>query len=461
MQHFTPRLLAALCVMACGVNCPGQAPPKAPPPSAGTTRPAPASTASTPSTASKLTKADLEEMLAPIALYPDTLLASTLAACVYEEDFKAAAKFVAGGGKVDATTTKDWDASVLAIASFPEVIGLLGANPEWAVAVGQAYLVQGADVMAAAQSLRARAWANGALQTTPQQTVVTEGQTIVIEPAKPEVIYVPSYNPSVVYVDDDDDEVVAGVIGFGLGITTGLILANNMDCYWHSGCVGWGHGGNQININGDVNIGNSNNINNIGSGNTNIGNGSGNRPAQGGSKWQPNQARMSPGATSGAALNNYKGVGGGTSAGGAAANAKVPGRTAGAKPIASGKAPPAPKPKPANTARPSSPTARPSAGPSAAPSARPSGTPAARPSSPPAPRPATPAARPATPSSRPSTPAASPASRPSTPAARPAPAPAPRSSGFNPSGGGGSRSASGGSRGGSRGGGGGRGGGRR
>lgn len=440
MNRYSPWLVSAACLMASGVTGHAQ-PPNTPPVSSGTTAP-PVTPGSV--TTSKLSAADLEEMLAPIALYPDTLLANTLAACVYEDDCKAAGKFVAGGGKVDANTKNDWDASVKVIAAFPEVIKLLSDNPEWAVAIGQAYLVQGQDVMAAVQTLRARAWANGALKTTPEQTVVTEGKYIIIEPAKPDIIYVPTYNPSVVYVDNSANAAAAGVIGFGLGIATGLIIANNMDCNWHGGCVYWGYGGgwhggyhggnyhggnNNININGDVNIG-SGNGNNIGNGN---------RPGQEGSQWKPNPDKVRPGATSGQSLNNYKGVGSGSTS---QANARIPGRTSGSQPIAAGKAPPTPSPRPSNTARPSAPAARPDS-----PASRPS-TPAAKPSTP-ATRPSTPAAKPSTPAARPSTPA----SRPSTPAARPAPAPKP--SGFNPSGGG-SRS-SGASRGGggaSRGGGG-------
>lgn len=426
MIRYSPWLVTAACMMASGTT--GQAQqPNTPPVSAGTTA-QPAARASV--TTSKLTKADLEEMLAPIALYPDTLLANTLAACVYEDDFKAAAKFVAGGGKVDENTTNDWEPSVKVIAAFPEVIKLLAGNPDWAVAIGEAYIIQGPDVMAAVQTLRARAWENGNLKSSPEQTVVTEGKYIIIEPAKPEVIYVPVYNPSVVYVDNGSNAAAAGVIGFGLGIATGLIIANNMDCNWHGGCVGWGYGGGyhgnvNVNVNRNTNINNNVNINN-----NNIN--AGNRPGQGGSQWTPNPSKVSANTKSGAALNNYKGVGSGSTS---QANARIPGRTNGSQPIAASKAPASPQPKAANTARPSAPVPRPDAPGNAA---RPSTTPA---------KPSTPAARPTTPAARPATPVAKP------------PSPAPRSSGFNPSSGGGSRSSGGG--GGSRGGGGGGGGGGR
>jgi hypothetical protein len=417
MARSTAWLIAAGCAAISGTSAWAQQTPATPPVSAGTTQAA---------AAPKLSDADLEEMLAPIALYPDTLLASTLAACVYEEDFKAAAKFVAGGGKADQIASKDWDPSVKAVAAMPEVIKLLGDNTPWAVAVGQAYLTQGKEVMAAVQSLRARAWANGALKSTPQQTVVTEGQVVVIEPADPQVIYVPTYSPAVVYAPppSSGDAAAAGVIGFGLGLATAAIIANNMDCDWHGGCVGY-HGDVNVNVNRNTNINNTN-IN------------AGNRPGQAGSQWQPNQAKMSPNATSGGALNSYKGAGSG------GGTASVPGRTAGSKPIASGGAPPAPKPRTAETARPSAPTAR-SSGTAAKPDAA-----ASRPSGPAA-KPDAPAARPSAPAERPSAPAAkpsAPASRPSAPAA--SPSSSPRSSGFNPSSGGGSRSGGGGGGGGGR-----------
>ena len=396
------------------------------------------------SAANVLSRADLEELLAPIALYPDSLLANTLAACVYEDDFKAAAAFVAGGGKVDQNTTIAWDASVKAVAAFPDVIKMLGSNAEWAVAVGQAYLTQGPEVMAAIQSLRARAWANGALRTTPQQTVVTQGTTIIIEPSEPDIIYVPYYNAGVIYVDDydRDDAVAAGIIGFGVGIVAGVIIANNIDCDWDNGCIGWGHGGwgnrgdIDIDINGDINIGNSNTVIR--------------RPGQDGSPWRPDPDRIKPKATS--TLANFKGVGEGR---GSPASAKIPGRAGSTRPIAAGKTPPAPRPRAAPTARPSEPVARPSVPSARTPSpsvpfTRPTvpvtrpvppstpvrpPSPAVRPSNPPSVsptlRPSTPVTRPSSPVTRPSSPVtrpSSPVTRPSAPAVRPASRP----SGFNP-----------------------------
>lgn len=320
--------------------------------------------------------ADLEELLAPIALYPDPLLANVLTAACYPEELAQAAS---GQGN-----SADWEPSVQAIAKIPDALKLLTDYPDWTRALGEAFILQSKDVMAAVQRLRARAYASGALESTEQQVVHAQQDTIIIQPAQPDVIYVPTYQPSVVYVDDDDDEVVAGVIGFGLGITAGLIIANNVDCDWHGGgcCYGcgWGHGDVDIDINrGDINIDNSQ-INNI---------------KNNGNQWKPNQNKLGSDIKAGrpTSLNNYRGV-----SSGRATNATVPNRAAGAKPIAGRSAP-----KPSQTTRSRQQAAQQTGAatrPSAQPVNRPSGmqrqstTPAAQPSIPPASQ-RPPAARPA------------------------------------------------------------------
>lgn len=221
----------------------------------------------------RLTPSELEVLLGPIALYPDPLLANVLAAAVYPEEVAEAAKFIAGGGKPEQVDAKPWEAPVKAVAKIPDAIKMMGQYKEWTVALGQAYLIQAKDVMDVVQSLRRKAQASGALQSSPQQKVVVEQQLIYIKPADPEIIYVPSYSSSVVYVDHHDSDVAAaGVIGFGVGVAAGLIIANNMDCDYHYGCVsyGWHGGGNDVNISrggntintGDINIGNTANIGN-------------------------------------------------------------------------------------------------------------------------------------------------------------------------------------------------------
>lgn len=307
-----------------------------------------------------LPPSDLEELLAPIALYPDPLLANVLTAACYPDELQQAKS---GQGKAE-----DWEPSVQAVAKIPDALKMLTDYPEWTKALGEAFIVQSKDVMAAVQRLRARAYANGALHTTEQQIVVPQNDTIIIQPAEPEVIYVPSYQPSVVYVnDDDDDEWAAGAIGFGLGITAGLIIANNVDCdWWGGGCCwgcGWGHGDVDIDINrGDINIDNSR-VNNI---------------KNNGNQWKPNQNKLGADIKAGNAtsLNNYRGV-----ASGRAKSANIPNRAANAKPIAAKSAP-----RPSNVTRQRQQAAnRPAAQPMTRPDSmnRPQ-TPQARPSIPPA-----------------------------------------------------------------------------
>ena len=222
----------------------------------------------------KLSPSDMEDLLSSIALYPDSLLANVLAASVYPDEVAAAAKFVASGSATDQIAGQPWSDPVKAVAAVPEVIKMMGQYPDWTVALGQAYLTQAQDVMAAVQSLRAKAKEGGALETTQQQTVTTEGTTIYIESPDPEVVYVPTYT-SAVYAAPYPGYYAAGnAISFGLGVATGLIWANNLDCDWHGGCVGYGN---------NVNINNNTNINR------------GNRPGNEGGAWRPDRGRPNAG----------------------------------------------------------------------------------------------------------------------------------------------------------------------
>ena len=180
--------------------------------------------------ADKLSQADLEEMLGPIALYPDSLLANVLAASVYPDEVAQAAKQGPSGD------VSKFEPPVQAVAKVPDVLSMLGDNLDWTTAIGQAYLAQPWDVTAAIQSLRDKAQANGALQSNDQQTVVQDGSTVVIESAEPDVVYVPQYNPQVVYASPSYGwgTVAAGAITFGAGIAVGAAL-DNIDCDWHGG----------------------------------------------------------------------------------------------------------------------------------------------------------------------------------------------------------------------------------
>lgn len=352
-----------------------------------------------PGAADRLSDADLEELLAPIALYPDPLLANVLAASCYPNELAEAAKVAGNEGAIDAAS---WEPSVKAIAKIPDALKMLTQYPEWTAALGEAFILQSPDVMAAAQRLRARAYANGALATTEQQVVQAQGDTIIISPAQPEVIYVPTYQPSVVYVDNDDDEILAGVIGFGIGITAGLIIGNNMDCDWYGGgcCFGcgWGHhwgGHGDVDVDIDIN----NNFNNV-----NI-----NNIKNNGNSWKANDTKLNASLRDGKPQNlgSFKGVGstGGTSA-------RIPNRATNAKPIA--QRPPASpstvKARPANANR------QGTTGGTATVPNRPAARPVNRPAE---------MNRPAAPKAKPSIPPANRAAERPQPANRPAPKAAP------------------------------------
>ncbi|NLO75200.1 MAG: DUF3300 domain-containing protein, partial [candidate division WS1 bacterium] len=183
-------------------------------------------------------------MVGPIALYPDLLLGQMLPAATYPTEVTAAAEWVKtkGGEGLDA---QPWDDTVKSVARYPDVLAYMAENMDWTTALGQAFINQRADVMDSIQQLRVKAQTTGALTTTPEQKVVTAGEYIIIEPAQPDVIYVPSYNPDVVYVERDDDW-VGPLLTFGTGLLIGSWLDN--DWYWpgyglyHHGYPYWNWG---------------------------------------------------------------------------------------------------------------------------------------------------------------------------------------------------------------------------
>src|SRR5204863_2242925 len=151
----------------------------------------------------------LDSLVAPIALYPDPLLAQTLAASTYPleviqlQQWLANNKHLKGQALVDSVEKQPWDPSVQATAAFPDVVKLLGDNVAWTMDLGNAFLAQQADVMDAVQRMRAKAQGTGNLKASAQQKVETKTvenkQVIVIQPANPDVVYVPQYSPTEVY----------------------------------------------------------------------------------------------------------------------------------------------------------------------------------------------------------------------------------------------------------------------
>ena len=302
-------------------------------------QPQAAQTQSEASTSAAVTKSftqpQLDQLVAPIALYPDPVLAQILMASTYPSNVVQAVQWsrdnpkAQGDSAVKRVANQPWDPSVKSLVALPQLLALMGENPEWVQNLGDAFLAQPDDVMNSVQKLRQTAQKNGSLTSNAQQkviiqpanttrvpgkstTVVTsQPQTIIIEPTNPQVVYVPSYNPNVVYGtwatpayppvylppppgEQFTNGLVSG-IGFGIGVATTYALFSSLD--WHDddhhhhdddhhhddGYHDDGHGGNYhqgnnyVN-NSHVNI-NVNNYNHITGGN--IG---------GATQWQHNPA---------------------------------------------------------------------------------------------------------------------------------------------------------------------------
>ncbi len=217
------------------------------PPSAGSN---PASPSDYSGQGAPMTAQELQSLVAPIALYPDALVAQILSAATFPDQVAVADnwlqqnKNLTGTALGQAVNGQSWDPSVKALTQFPSVLHNLAQNLAWTSQLGEAYHNQASDVMAAVQTLRAQAKAAGNLKSTSQQTVNTESQAgqqvIVIQPANPQVVYVPQYNPTVVYGQpyatpgySTGDLVATGLLSFGAGIAVGAMMSG--------GCCGWGY----------------------------------------------------------------------------------------------------------------------------------------------------------------------------------------------------------------------------
>jgi Protein of unknown function (DUF3300) len=153
------------------------------------------------------TPEQLQQLVAPIALYPDSLVAQILAASTFPEQVVEADRFVQahpdlkGKALGDAVDTQPWDPSVKALTAFPTVLGNMDKNLSWTSSLGDAYYNQQQDVMTAVQQMRQRAQQAGDLKSTPQQTVTTDNSNIEIQPTDTNTVYVPEYDPWAVYGD--------------------------------------------------------------------------------------------------------------------------------------------------------------------------------------------------------------------------------------------------------------------
>ncbi len=216
-QKIVPGLALAALLGTAGLN-------------AQTASPAPQSAEE--SAPQKLSSDDLNDLLGPIALYPDALVALILPASTVPSDITIAARYLKQNGDDANVDDQPWDESVKGLARYPDVLKWMDDNLEWTNSLGEAFVEQPADVMNAIQTLRGEAKDKGNLVNTPQQTVVVEKQSqeIRIVPTEPDVIYVPQYNPEVVYVQPYQPDYVTPLITFGAGFAVGAWL--NYDCDW-------------------------------------------------------------------------------------------------------------------------------------------------------------------------------------------------------------------------------------
>jgi len=212
--------------------------------------------------APKISGAQLDSLVAPMALYSDELLAQTLAASTYPleiiqlQQWMERNKNLKDKALADAVTKQPWDPSIQAMAAFPDVVQRLAGNIQWTTDLGNAFLAQQSDVMDAVQRMRAKAQGKGTLKTSAQQKVETktEGgkQVIVVEQADPQVVYVPSYDPVVVYGEPEYPyypyEYPGYYPGMGLAWGAGLALGAAWGGGWGWGC-GWGNGDVNVNWN--------------------------------------------------------------------------------------------------------------------------------------------------------------------------------------------------------------------
>jgi Protein of unknown function (DUF3300) len=269
MIKLTMRVLAVALLFALPQAASAQTPP---PPSQPASAPA----------QQLLTAGQLDALVAPIALYPDALLSLVLMASTYPlevvqaDRWASANKSLQGDALKAALDQQNWDDSVKSLTATPTVLDLMSNKLDWTQQLGDAVLAQQPDVMDAIQRLRTKAQANNKLQSTSQQAVTTQStggrQYIYIAPTDPDELYVPYYDPSVVYGSWDYPDyppyywpppayIGVGILATGLAFGTGYALGR-----WASGGNRWGGGfnwgGNNINVNRSVNVGGNNWVHN-------------------------------------------------------------------------------------------------------------------------------------------------------------------------------------------------------
>ena len=221
-------------------------------------------------TANAYNTEQLDALLAPIALYPDALLVQALMAATFPLQVVDASRWLddpanknlTGDALAQALAKQNWDPSVKSLIPFPQVLGMLNGNLDWTQQLGYAFSTQQTDVMGSVQRLRQQAQAAGFLKTTEQQRVVVENSAIVIEPASPQIVYVPVYNPTVVYgvwpypayppvyYPPPPGYVVGNAFVAGLAFATGVAVVGSL---WGWARPAW-YGGYGARYGGSVNV---------------------------------------------------------------------------------------------------------------------------------------------------------------------------------------------------------------
>jgi hypothetical protein len=266
------------------------------------TPPPPTDAAAPQDEAAGFSTEQLDALLAPIALYPDALLTQILMAATEPLQIVQAKRWLGdpahaalkGDALIQALAPESWDPSVKSLVPFPQVLDMLNANLDWTQQLGYAFATQQADVLDSVQRLRRQAQAAGHLQSTPQQTVTTEAEALVIQPVDPQVVFLPTYNPTVVFGSWPYPAVppvvlppppgyaigsaLATGLAFGAGIAVTAALWNLARPNW--GWRGPGYGGVNVNVNrwNNVNV---------------------NRPPLHGSNWRPPPSGRPGGWTAG------------------------------------------------------------------------------------------------------------------------------------------------------------------
>lgn len=200
-----------------------------------------------PTESSPLTASQLQALVAPIALYPDSLVAQVLTAATFPDQVAVASywmqenKGLTGSALMQSVDQQSWNAAVKALTEFPTVLSNMATNLSWTSSLGEAYHNQQTEVMNAIQTCRSQAKAAGNLNSSSQIKVVQQSpDVIVIQPANPQIVYVPQYNPAVIYGVPyvtpgytPGEMAAATMMSFGVGIAVGAMM--------HGGCCAWGY----------------------------------------------------------------------------------------------------------------------------------------------------------------------------------------------------------------------------